>query len=97
MLWNHLSPGRRRRRYYALQVIGKLRRLDLTPDEMPAVFGVSAHEFAEIVRGWSVAPPLIEVVARQAYRISPPHFLSTYGPVLCLASWSTAIAIALLR
>ena len=95
MLWNHLSPGRRRRRYYALRVAAKLRdSYELTPEEIAGAFNVSSYELAEILRGWSVAPPLIETVARLAYKIPAPSFWSMYGPMLVfLACVPGAIAL----
>lgn len=94
MLWNHLAPGRRRRRYYFLHVLARLVDLEVDPSTWPAIFRVSSIDFREFETGYSNPPAYVEQLAIAAYKVPRPPALTLYAPTLCVAA-GVAFVVAL--
>ncbi len=96
ILWNSLLPDRRRRRYYFLRVVAKLKGLGLEPAEMPPVFDVTPAEFAAIESGRRVPRLFVQTLAILAYKVPAPPAVFVYGPVLIAIAIVIPIATYLL-
>lgn len=106
VVWNHLVPWRRRRRYYFLKIVGKLRELQRDPAHPSApidlratrlVFDVEPTVFDALLAGAVNPPRYVEQLAIDAYKVPAPPFRYVYGPSLSAIMVLVMIIVLLVR
>lgn len=97
MLWNHLVPWRRRRRYYFLHALARLHEQEADPLKLPEAFGVDSIEFDRWISGASTPRLFAQTMAIMAYKIRPPKSTYLYTPIVIAFLTLFPIAVMIVR
>lgn len=97
ILWNHLIPVSRRRRYFLQRAVANMVDQGADPSCFPEAFGASSPEqFADWMAGRSTPRLFAQSIAILTYRIRQPSSSYTYGPLITLTFAGAGVAAVLL-
>ncbi len=82
MLWCSLVPWRRRRRYYFLQALDRLREQQPDESKLPDAFGATPAQFTDWLAGRSTPRLFCQTIAIIAYKVPPPSTWVMWRPVV---------------